>query len=152
MLSLLQRGTLVHTYSDCISDCMVSASTMWVALVHADLRLVPWQQSTMATNYHGNKLPQQQSTMETKYHRKQIIMATDICSLVPRPTPFFVLQFAFSIIHGGVFCALLLSCIILDTNWRTKKRGRPGNEISCGHVKAATDAWLPIKLECLESC
>ena len=28
------------------------------------------------------------------------LMCVDI-SLVPRPTPFFVLRFAFSIIHGG---------------------------------------------------
>ena len=41
-------------------------------------------------------------------------------SLVPRPTPFFVLRFAFNIIHGG---------------GRHEKRGRPGN--TC-HVN---DVW-----------
>ena len=46
-------------------------------------------------------------------------------SLVPRPTPLFVLRFAFNIIHGG---ALPPPCIILNVNRRTKKRGRPGNE------------------------
>ena len=37
-------------------------------------------------------------------------------SLVPRPTPFFVLQF---VIHG----TLPLPCIVLHANQRTKKNG-----------------------------
>ena len=41
-------------------------------------------------------------------------------SLIPRPPPFFVLRFAFSIIHGSGFRALPLPCIILNTNRRTK--------------------------------
>ena len=75
-------------------------------------------------------------------------MATDIYSLVPRPTPFFVLQFAFSIIHGGVFYTLPLSCIILKKNQRTKNRVglRMRLQISYGHAKAATDAWLLIRV------
>ena len=60
-------------------------------------------------------------------------------SLVPRPPPFFVLRFVFSIIHGsGRACSIIhgsrrahalpLPCIILNANRRTKKQGRPGNE------------------------
>ena len=41
-------------------------------------------------------------------------------SLVPRPTPFFVLRFAFSIIHGG---------------GRVRKRGRPGNTYHVNDVR-----------------
>ena len=45
-----------------------------------------------------------------------------IISLIPRPTSFFVLRFALSIIHGdgGVWKTLLPPCIILSANWRTK--------------------------------
>ena len=46
------------------------------------------------------------------------MLAMQMFSLVPRPTPFFVLRFAFSIIHGG-----------------ERARGRPGN--TC-HVN---DVW-----------
>ena len=52
-----------------------------------------------------------------------------MCSLVPRLPPFFVLWFAFSIIHGS---RRALPCIILNTNRSTKKLGRPGNKaIEC---------------------
>ena len=39
-----------------------------------------------------------------------------IASLVPRPPPFYVLRFTFSIIHGS------------GTQTEEQKRGRPGNE------------------------
>ena len=45
-----------------------------------------------------------------------IYMLHLIASLVPRPPPFYVLRFAFSIIHGS------------GTQTEEQKRGRPGNE------------------------
>ena len=49
-------------------------------------------------------------------------------SLVPRPPPFFVLQFVFSIIHGSHH-ALPLLCNILNANQRTKNRGGLGTRL-----------------------
>ena len=43
-------------------------------------------------------------------------------SLVPRPPPFFVLRFAFSIIHGSGRARYT------ERKPKNKKRGRPGNE------------------------
>ena len=68
--------------------------------------------------------------------------------LVPRPPKFFVLQFAFSIIHGSGR-ALPLPCIILNANRssasvyfteckpKNKKWGRPGKE-------AILQVYLPL--------
>ena len=56
----------------------------------------------------------------TTHHGNQIILSSCIIgSLVPRPPPFFVLRFAFSIIRGSG-SALLLPCFILNANRRTK--------------------------------
>ena len=57
-------------------------------------------------------------------------------SLVPRPPPFFVLWFAFSIIH--VFCSSI--CVPYNTQNYTerkpknKKQGRPGNKAMLAHL------------------
>ena len=58
-------------------------------------------------------------------------------SLVPRPSPFFVLRFAFSIIHGSGRAhsrALPLPCIILNANRRTKNGGGLGTRLDTGLV------------------
>ena len=54
-----------------------------------------------------------------------------LSSLVPRPPPFFVLQFAFSIIHGS---ALPLPCIILNASRRTKNGGGLGTRLHAEYV------------------
>ena len=52
-------------------------------------------------------------------------------SLVLRPPPFFVLQFAFSIMHGRALplSCIILSTIILNANQRTKNRGGLGTRL-----------------------
>jgi len=57
-------------------------------------------------------------------------------SLVPRLPPFFVLQFAFSIVHGSGRAPLPVPCIILNTNRRTKNRGGLGTRLCVTLVKA----------------
>ena len=49
--------------------------------------------------------------------------------LVPRPPPFFVLQFVFSIIHGST------SVYYTEHKPKNKKRGRPGNEAIIGSCR-----------------
>ena len=46
-------------------------------------------------------------------------------SLIPRPPPFFVLWFAFSVIYGSGSAAKNRRS---STSVKNKKRGRPGNE------------------------
>ena len=82
----------------------------------------------------------------SKHCEISVTKALKVYSLVP-PTPFFVLRFAFSIIHGSgkyyLFqchaCFLLLNmcdeelkhCIYhTERKLKNKKRGRPGNETS----------------------
>ena len=48
-------------------------------------------------------------------------------SLVPRPPPFFVLRFVFSIIHGSGRHSSA-SVYYTEHKPKNKKRGRPGNE------------------------
>ena len=50
-------------------------------------------------------------------------------SLIPRPPPFFVLRFAFSI-----------PCIILNANWRTKNGGGLGTRLEDLHIKLSSTA------------
>ena len=51
------------------------------------------------------------------------VQVNTLCSLVPKPPPFFVVWFAFSIA-----AALQLSGVILNTN-KTENGGRLGNEL-----------------------
>ena len=61
------------------------------------------------------------------------------CSLVPRPPPFFVLRFAFSIIHGSGSGRALFR--YTELKLKKKKQGRPGNE-----ARLIANGWSSIFL------
>ena len=62
---------------------------------------------------------------------KETITVSIYCSLIPRPTPFFVLQFAFTIIHGSRHRSSA-SVYYVEHKLKTKQKqwGRPGNNIA----------------------
>ena len=53
------------------------------------------------------------------------VQVNTLCSLVPKPPPFFVVWFAFSIA-----AALQLPCIILNTN-KNRKQGKAWEQATC---------------------
>ena len=68
-----------------------------------------------------------------RYLRKPLSSIPLVALAFPGHPHFFVLWFVFSIIHRSgrtaekFFAALLLPCIILNANQRTRMVGRPGN-------------------------
>ena len=86
-----------HVFSSMLSDCFWGHLGSALVIYERKVKAVAGNQQHMAWAASALPLSSNYRTITSRMHTAQAALY----SLVPRPSPFFVLRFAFSIIHGS---------------------------------------------------